>query len=111
MVQIFIGETGLAAGALRDVHATIGLLGIVVTAGYLFMNRANKALAAVAAIVLLITVVQAVMGLSLYGWLRLGIPYRALVESHRGTGYIVLAIGVLASVLAVLIRRRAAKTS
>ncbi|MCS7110225.1 MAG: hypothetical protein NZ956_01990 [Candidatus Caldarchaeum sp.] len=111
LLQIFLGESGLAAGAFRDIHAAIGLLGIVVTAGYLFMNNRNRAMAAIAAVVLLITVVQAVMGLSLYGWLRLEIPYRALIESHRGTAYILFALGIAASVVAVIIRRRSKATS
>ncbi|MEM4574255.1 MAG: hypothetical protein QXF45_06930 [Candidatus Caldarchaeum sp.] len=107
IVQIFLGESGLAAGALRDVHATIGLLGLVIAAGYLAVNRNNKRLAAITAAILAITVAQAVMGMGLYGWIRFDIPYRILSESHRGIAYILFLLGVVASIIAVRARRAA----
>ncbi|MCS7129241.1 MAG: hypothetical protein NZ919_01170 [Candidatus Caldarchaeum sp.] len=108
-VQIFLGESRLAAGAFRDVHATIGLLGLAVVLAYVYNSRRSGIMVAAASIIAAITAVQAVMGLSLYGLLPLGMSYQALAVSHRLTSYILFAGGIAVSVLAVVLRRRAAK--
>ncbi len=107
LLQIFIGEAGYAAGSLRDVHATIGLAGLVVVAGYLYLNRANKLIAAFTAIILLVTATQAVFGLSLYGLLNIGgMNYPALEANHRSTAYLLLALGIAVSALTAVLRRK-----
>jgi hypothetical protein len=106
LVQIFLGEAGLAAGSLRDVHATIGLAGLAVVAGYLYLNRANRLIAAVIAIILLVTATQAVFGLSLYGLLNIGMNYSVLKVNHRSTAYLLLALGLAVSALTAVLRRK-----
>jgi glucan phosphoethanolaminetransferase (alkaline phosphatase superfamily) len=106
LLQIFIGEAGLAAGSLRDVHATIGLAGLAVVAGYLYLNRANRLIAAVTAIILLVTATQAVFGLSLYGLLNIGMTQSVLEANHRSTAYLILALGLAVSALTAVLRRK-----
>ncbi len=106
LVQIFIGEAGLAAGSLRDVHATIGLAGLAVVAGYLYLNRANRLITAFTAIILLVTATQAVFGLSLYGLLNIGMNYLVLEGNHRSTAYLLLALGLAVSALTAVLRRK-----
>ena len=106
LVQIFIGEAGLAAGSLRDVHATIGLAGLAVVAGYLYLNRANRLITAVIAIILLVTATQAVFGLSLYGLLNIGMTHSVLEVNHRSTAYLLLALGLAVSALTAVLRRK-----
>ena len=106
LLQIFIGEAGLAAGSLRDVHATIGLAGLAVVAGYLYLNRASRLIAGFTAIVLLVTATQAVFGLSLYGLLNIGMNYLVLEANHRSTAYLLLALGIAVSALTAVLRRK-----
>jgi len=106
LVQIFIGEAGLAAGSLRDVHATIGLAGLAVVAGYLYLNRTNRLITAFMAIILLVTATQAVFGLSLYGLLNIGMNYLVLEGNHRSTAYLLLALGLAVSALTAVLRRK-----
>jgi hypothetical protein len=106
LVQIFLGEAGLAAGSLRDVHATIGLAGLAVVAGYLYLNRANRLITAVIAIILLVTATQVVFGLSLYGLLNIGMTYSVLEVNHRSTAYLLLALGLAVSALTAVLRRK-----
>lgn len=106
LLQIFIGEAGLAAGPLRDLHATIGLLGLAVVAGYAYASRGSMLALALTSVVLLVTLTQVVFGLSLYGLLNIGMSYPVLEVNHRSTSYLLLALGIVVSAVTVLARRR-----
>ncbi len=111
LVQIAIGESGLAAGSLQLVHAVIGILGIFVVGAYLATGSVTRVVTVLTAVVLLVTVAQVVMGMGLIRWVDLGIGFRALEESHRGTAYILFILGLVVSVVAAVQRRRAARKS
>ncbi|MEM1943366.1 MAG: hypothetical protein QXO30_07590 [Candidatus Caldarchaeum sp.] len=105
-VQILLGESGLAAGVLRDVHATIGLAGLAVVLGYAYVGRRSRVALAMASIVVVITIAQVFLGLSLYGLLPLTMSHSALEVSHRFTAYALFAVGIAVSIVAVVLRRR-----
>lgn len=106
LLQILLGELGFAAGSLRDLHATIGLAGLAVVAGYAYMSRGSKTILALTAIVLLVTATQAVFGLSLYGLLNIGMNNEVLEINHRSTAYLLLALGIAVSALTAVLRRK-----
>lgn len=108
-VQILLGESRLAAGILRDVHATIGLAGLAVVLGYAYVNRRSRIALAMASIVVVITAAQVVLGLSLYGLLPLVMSHSALEISHRFTAYILFVAGIAVSIAAVILRRRSSQ--
>ncbi|MEM2236984.1 MAG: hypothetical protein QXU87_03895 [Candidatus Caldarchaeum sp.] len=105
--QILLGETGFAAGSLRDVHAIIGLLGLAVVIAYAVTARGSLARLAAASFVALITFAQVVLGLSLYGLLSIGMGHEALKLSHRATAYVLFLSGLAVTVFSMLSRRRA----
>ncbi|MEM1945812.1 MAG: hypothetical protein QW614_03420 [Candidatus Caldarchaeum sp.] len=105
-VQILLGESGFAAGSLRDVHAAIGLLGLAVVLAFVVAVRGSLVRVAAASVVAVVTIAQVVLGLSLYGILPLGMSHQALEASHRDTAYLLFVSGIAVSVLSIISGRR-----
>ncbi len=106
IVQIFMGELGFAEGPLRDVHASIGIAGMAVVLAYVFNSRVNRVILAASSTVAVLTIMQVLLGLSIYGLLPLGIGREALEISHRANAYILFAAGLALSIISPIYRRR-----
>ncbi len=106
IIQIFLGELGFAADSLRDVHALIGLAGVVVVLAYTFNSRSNRVILTASSAIAVLTIIQALLGLSLYGLFSLGIGQEAAKISHRANSYLLLAAGLALSIISSVYRRR-----
>ncbi|MCS7145558.1 MAG: hypothetical protein RMJ28_03540 [Nitrososphaerota archaeon] len=111
LVQIILGELGLTTRALRDIHATIGLAGLVLTAVALRLSSRSRLSLAYLAALLAMVAVQAALGLILYGIIFVDVGLFLLVEEvHRYNAYLMLAVGLIGGVAVAVTRRRSAQT-
>ncbi|MEM0481860.1 MAG: hypothetical protein QXM16_03100 [Nitrososphaerota archaeon] len=107
LVQIVVGELGLVAGALRDIHAAIGLAGVVLTAYALRASRRRRVSILYLAILLILVLLQAILGLILFGLFRVDLELFELVEMiHRYNAYLMLVVGLVGGVAVAWVGRR-----
>ncbi|MEM0381189.1 MAG: hypothetical protein QW059_02435 [Nitrososphaerota archaeon] len=105
-VQILIGESGLAGGVLRDIHATIGLIGLALTAYAIAAPRGGRPLRIYVSVLFLLVILQAILGLILYGIFYTDLELFELVEViHRYNAYLMLVVGLVGGVLVGRFRR------
>ncbi|GBC70663.1 hypothetical protein HRbin02_00431 [Candidatus Calditenuaceae archaeon HR02] len=108
LVQIVMGESGLAARVLREIHAAIGLAGLVLTAYALWASRGRRASLSYLAVLLILVLVQAILGLILFGLFRVDLGLFELVETiHRYNAYLMLVVGLVGGIVVAMVRRRA----
>ncbi len=107
LVQILLGEMGLAVRALRDMHAAIGLAGVVLTAYALRASRGRRASILYLAILLILVLVQAILGLILFGIFWVDLELFELVEMiHRYNAYLMLVVGLVGGIVVAVVGRR-----
>lgn len=100
LVQIAIGESGLAATSLRMVHAAIGYSGLAVVLVYLLVNRKSRGVLIVASIIFVLTVMQVTLGSLLF------FEVSERDYEHRILAYVLLAVGLVGGIMAARLRRR-----
>lgn len=106
LVQIALGEVGLATRALRDVHATIGLAGLALTMYALSISKGRRESVIYLSVLLAMVTVQAILGLILYGIIPVDLNLFHLIEEiHRFNAYGMLIVGLVGG-LAVAVARR-----
>jgi heme A synthase len=107
LVQIALGEMGLAARALRDLHAAIGLAGVVLTAYALLAARGVRASLLYLTALFILVLIQSILGLVLFGIFRVDLELFELVEMiHRYNAYLMLVVGLVGGMAVAVVRRR-----
>jgi len=101
VVQLAMGEMGLLESrALRDIHATIGIAGVALALLALRAVRGRLAPLLYASALLILVVIQAGLGLALYGVIRVGGELHEVVEqAHRLNAYAILAAGLVGGIV------------
>ncbi|MEM1922716.1 MAG: hypothetical protein QXO86_00610 [Nitrososphaerota archaeon] len=112
LFQVALGEAGLVTIWLRDLHATIGLAGVILTAVALSLSRGSKTSTIYLAVLLAAALVQAIVGLSLYGIITIDFRLFSTMETiHRFNAYFILLTGLVGGVLIGVARRRSATST
>ncbi|MEM4591320.1 MAG: hypothetical protein QW555_05770 [Nitrososphaerota archaeon] len=112
LFQVALGEAGLVTIWLRDLHATIGLAGVILTAVALRLSRGSKTSTIYLAVLLAAALVQAIVGLSLYGIITIDFRLFSTMETiHRFNAYFILLTGLVGGVLIGVARRRSATST
>jgi len=104
--QIALGEGRLVQGVFAEVHAGIGILGLIIVVAYLVRNTGNKPLLAVSSMLVILTLIQVALGMHLMHWLDLGLSHSTAEVSHRVNAYLLFIAGIAASFIAVRARRK-----
>ncbi|MEM0445687.1 MAG: hypothetical protein QXY54_06940 [Nitrososphaerota archaeon] len=112
LFQVALGEAGLVTIWLRDLHATIGLAGVILTAVALRLSRGSKTSTIYLAVLLAAALVQAIVGLSLYGIITIDFRLFSTMQTiHRFNAYFILLTGLVGGVLIGVARRRSATST